>query len=65
MTARRAILPEAELRRCAKVSAEVGVSIRARVGADGSVSYLFDPPGTRRPDGDDGLDAEMDRYLGK
>jgi hypothetical protein len=62
---RRAILPEAELRRCAKVSVETGVSIRARVGVDGSISFIFDPPGTRATNADDDLDAQMGRYLGK
>lgn len=62
---RRALLPESELRRCAKVSVETGVSIRARVGIDGSVSFAFDPPGTRAANVDDDLDEKMGRYLGK
>jgi hypothetical protein len=60
---RRAIIPESDLRRCAKVSLEVGVSIQARVGADGSISYSFDPPIVRNLGNHDALDTAMDRFL--
>lgn len=60
---RRAIVPEADLRRWAKIARTEGVAIRGDVAPDGSVSISINPPEV--PSSDYDIDAQISKYLGK
>ncbi len=62
MTARRAIIREADLRRWARVSREEGVAIRGRVELNGSVTITLDPFPKPTADHDDDFDARLSRF---
>lgn len=62
MSARRAIIREADLRRWARVSREEGVAIRGRVEINGSVTITLDPFPKPTADHDDDFDDRLSRF---
>lgn len=61
--AKPALIPVADLRRCAKVAREEGVGVRVFRGSDGAFTVTFDPLGTRRAAGGDDLDVATEQFL--
>lgn len=66
MAARRALVPESELKRWAKVSLEMGVTIRHQVSVDGAVTLTVAPRGPENDSGsDDDIDDRLNRFASK
>lgn len=64
MTSRRALIPLNDLRRCAKVAREEGVSVNVSRAADGIVTIVVQPAPERVGSSGDDLDGAMERFLG-
>lgn len=64
MTARRAIIREADLRRWARVSREEGVAFRGHVDPNGGFTFALDPFPKASRDVDDDLDDRLAKFAG-
>lgn len=62
MSTRRALIPEADLRRWAKVSREEGVSIRGRIDSSGGVTIHIGPMAAAVGGDDVDLDARLAQF---